>query len=154
MLFIRCTVNRTLMPMGQSGPVRSLPLHKWILFLLLLVAGMHTAIGQDKYATLTTRVTFTVKVISAASLMDELQKQTGYAFYFDKTELSKIDLRDLNFRNVTLGYALKYLEEYYGFSFLLNGKTIAVSHNPDFKSRRHTHPVTGRVTDRDRKSVV
>jgi TonB-dependent receptor len=106
-----------------------------------------TTLGQDKYANLTTRVTFTAKTANAAFLMDALQKQTDYAFYFDKSELSGVILHDLNFQSVTLGHILKFLQEYYGLSFLLNGKTIAVSRDAQFKPKKYSHTVTGRITD-------
>lgn len=139
MLFIR---------RGADGRVMSIP---WVLCLLFWwgLSIQQRALGQDKSGSLTARITFSAKTTNAASLIEVLQKQTSFSYYFDKSDLSNLSLHDLNFQGVPLNTVMKYLQEYYGLSFLINGNTIAVTRNPHFIPAKHTHTVLGKVLDKN-----
>ncbi|TDX00756.1 TonB-dependent receptor domain-containing protein [Dinghuibacter silviterrae] len=124
-----------------------MPMRSMLICLVLLSFGRWGYAQNNKFPSLTDKVTFSAKTSDAATLVEALQKQTTYSFYMDKAALSGVSLHDLHFQNVSLGRVLQYLQEYCGLSFMLNGKTIAVSRDPDFKPTRHAHQVTGRVVD-------
>lgn len=121
---------------------------KIILLPLLLAFVWTTVNAQSKYQQLKEPVQFNANVTSASDLMETLQRQTGYSFYFDNRELSRITLRRLHFDKAPLGNVLEFLNDRYGLGFLVTGKKIAVSVERPVTPTPVT--ISGRVTEADR----
>lgn len=85
------------------------------------------AYTQNKYGSLTEKVDYTAQETNAALVLDNLRKQTGYIFTFDKEALNNVSLQQVNLRQTTLGKALQFLEKQAGLLFLVTGKNIAVT---------------------------
>lgn len=111
--------------------------------------------AQGKYATLSAKVSFNPASTNATALLEALQKQTGYVFTFEKSDLQKINLQELHFQNVTLGDVLHYLETETGLIFYVSNKNIAVSRNAAFKKtvapvqKKDPGKITGKIIDEE-----
>lgn len=102
--------------------------HKTLKFnLLYLFIVLGSPLFAQAYSTITSPVSiqFNYKV-SAVTLFKELDKQTGYKFYYDNT-IEKVLLENISYSKTPLSKVLNDLNRS-GFSFSINNKSVAVNY--------------------------
>lgn len=132
-----------------------------IMFVLLLVvtsplfAQAHSSIGST--------VSLQYKgSVRADALFMELNKQTGYTFYYDKNTVGQVSLNGIHYEKKTLENVLNALK-IRGFNFKVSNKNIAVKYvqpSPQTEAvvktmtqRQHPGRINGKVVD-DRGEVL
>jgi TonB-dependent receptor len=143
-----------------AGMKRRLLQKRCLCTVVLLLGLVQTSFGQGKYSALTQKISYSPASSSAAALLEALQKQSGYSFFFDKNELDKVQLQGLSLQAATLGTTLHYLQEQEGFAFMITGKSVAVSRNAAFKkpaaapARKGAGKIAGKVMDEENGEPV
>ena len=126
---------------GYPCPGYLLPL----LFLCCLMALMPKVEAQQ-YLSLKEKVSIGYTSTTVDVLLKDLGGQTSYDFVFQKSEMARLQLKDLNFRATSLGAVLTYLHKEAGLEFSINNRTIAVKPPPPRPAPKQLR-VAGQVTD-------
>ncbi|MCT1525315.1 TonB-dependent receptor domain-containing protein [Sphingobacterium lactis] len=96
-----------------------------ILYVLLLMATPPIFAQAFGHIHAPVNITYKSKV-NAASLFKELNKQTGYEFYYDRS-IGQVIIEDIRYEKKTLGDVLSALDRK-GFNFTIKGKDVAVKY--------------------------
>ncbi|SEG13702.1 TonB-dependent receptor [Sphingobacterium lactis] len=95
-----------------------------IMYVLLLLAS--STLYAQAYSKLGSPVNIVRTKVNAASLFGELNKQTGYEFYYG-TSIGQVIVEDIRYEKKTLGEVLAALDRK-GFDFTVKGKNVAVKY--------------------------
>ncbi|MGJ1312212.1 TonB-dependent receptor domain-containing protein [Sphingobacterium lactis] len=96
-----------------------------MLYVLLLMA---TPLFAQAYSRIGTPVSIQYKgQVKADALFKELNKQTGYQFYYDRSTVGQVPLDGIRYEKKTLGDVLTALNRL-GFDFMVTGKDVAVKY--------------------------
>jgi hypothetical protein len=106
-----------------------------VFFLCCCSAGLQAQTAA--YKKLGNKVSVQAAVMDAATVLRNLQQQTGYTFVYDLASLQELQIRPVAFTG-SLGAALETLHQQYGLQFILSGRNISV--------QKGTKPVTGKIT--------
>lgn len=120
----------------------TLPL-KWV-YCFLLLSWTHSSYGQEKYASLTSKVDYSASTASASALLEAVQKQTSYTFSFERAVLNEVIVHDVHFKQRSLGEVLEFLETNNDLRFSVANKNIAVRKAP---VRQVMAAIKGRIVD-------
>ena len=100
----------------------------------------------QQYSSLKEKVSIGYTSATVDVLLKDLGGQTSYDFVFQKSEMARLPLKDLNFKATSLGAVLTYLHREVGLEFSINNRTIAVKLPPQRPAPKQVR-VAGQVTD-------
>lgn len=126
---------------GYPCPGILLPL----LFFCCLMAMTPKADAQQ-YSSLKEKVSIGYSSATVDMLLKDLGGQTSYDFIFQKSEMARLRLNELNFKNTSLGAVLAHLHKELGLEFSINNRTISVKPAPPRPAPKQVR-VSGQVTD-------
>lgn len=96
---------------------------------------------------LTEKVTLHLQATTGLKVIEALDKQSSYGFTFAAEQLSTLPIPAFNVANVTLGEALRQLQQQYGLQFSLQDKNISVKAGQPPAGKQQPGKVTGRILD-------
>lgn len=97
------------------------------IILLFFLIWFSTPLFAQAYKNIEKPATIRYTQVNASVLLKELDRQTGYKFYFDDV-LQSVELKNINYDRVALGSILSDISKS-GLSFSLVNKSISVSYN-------------------------
>src|SRR5688572_18870508 len=83
-------------------------------------------VSYSQVIALKEKVSIHLKNVTAAQVVQELDKQSTYSFSYTREQLEKIKIAAFDFEQVTLGQALEHLQRMAHLEFNLLGSTIAI----------------------------
>lgn len=94
------------------------------------------------------RITLTISKSTLARVLQEIDNQTPYSFTFLKEDFSGIEVKELNLRDVSLGEALKQLQQNYAIEYAeRNGVIMLRIAGNKTTSKKKEGFVSGKLTD-------
>lgn len=106
-------------------------------------------LAQSSVNQISSPVSINHKKVSASSLFKELDKQTGYNFFYDPQQVADVQLSKINYSQAQLGKVLADLETNTGLKFSLINKNISVKVTPASSAAKVQEPgkVLGKIVD-------
>lgn len=137
----------------KSTRLAGSPRQKCWLLLALMAIIWQSSYGQDRFPALTTKISYVARQVTAERLFDELQKQSGFSFLFDRTAFKAVPMGDVSYTDKPLGDVLTALQKKYGFLFSVAGKNVAVKQGRK-PVPKGTGKVAGKITDEENSQPV
>lgn len=131
-------------------------------FLLLIILGINT----PSYATIMApnpsivaqlnedKVTLKLENASIKSILYEIQKQTKINFIYTDSEVSTIAKKSINVKNVTVAEVLNTIFAETGFTYKINGNSIAIVKKAPVPQNDSKVIVSGKVIDSSKKPIA
>lgn len=126
-----------------------LPLRVGKLFSILAVCQLLCTQLYAQVETITEPVTLQASSTTLTEVITSFEKQTSYAFSYDKKHCSTVKIQDIQWNKTPLGNALKELKRKAGLQFTLLNKNIAIALPENTKREatpeKKTEPLSGVV---------
>ncbi len=114
--------------------------------LLCFLLSVTSLVKAQQYSSLKEKVSIGYSSATVDVLLRDLGSQTSFDFVFQKSEMARLQLKELNFKSTSLGVVLAYLHKEAGLEFSINNRTISVKPPPQRPAPRQLR-VAGHVTD-------
>lgn len=120
----------------------------WLILILFIALPLYPASAQAAYTRLSERVTLKYPAIGAVPLLKELERQTRFNFLYNTPEIQGITIRNLDYKQETLGRVLADLDSKTNLVFALNNNMISVS-SANKRAPKRVSPgrIAGKIVD-------